>query len=454
MCDANEALPARRVNRQHARNVAGLLLTRVVMFSLSFVASVLTTRALGPTDRGIYVYLTLLSGFLLPFASIGFGASIIFFVSSGRYAARDIAFSCWFVGAVQGCLCALVVAALLHCGCLGKTASETPVVLFYAMLSVLPLQGASMMVSRLLLGTSWFRAHNMMTVAGPLSSITLMFVLVVLLRWGIVGAVVSSVVVSLVTSVGTMLLVCIRFTPVWAIRRRFVMEGLGYGVRAWMGDIALRVNLRLDQFILGMWVSPSVLGVYALAVNLSELLWVVPDSLGLVAFNKLAGAQHERDRQRFVGRLHRVLVAFTAASAVLLSAIGWWAIPLAYGERFADASLYLLLLVPGTVAMITMKVVTKYFGAVSSPATSSAVIGVGALVSVLGYSVFVPLGGATGAAVVCSVAYVASGLCGYVLYRSRIAPASPAFFQLTRDDVAWLCQQGLGALRVRTRATS
>ena len=68
-----------------------------------------------------------------------------------------------------------------------------------------------------------------------------------------------------------------------------------FGVRAWVGSLSTFLNFRLDQVIMGAISSNAALGVYAVAVNASEVELYVPQSVssGLIPIIA-ATAQEER----------------------------------------------------------------------------------------------------------------------------------------------------------------
>src|SRR5438128_3000583 len=87
-----------------ARSTLGNFATKLATLPIAFAASVLVARALGPADRGLYAFLGQLGGFVLPLVSFGFPSGVVYFVSSGRYLARDVACTCLVVGLLLGAL--------------------------------------------------------------------------------------------------------------------------------------------------------------------------------------------------------------------------------------------------------------------------------------------------------------------------------------------------------------
>jgi O-antigen/teichoic acid export membrane protein len=206
--------------------------------------------------------------------------------------------------------------------------------------------------------------------------------------------------------------------------------------------------LRLDQLILGMYAEPRALGIYSVAVTVSELIWIVPDSLGVVLFNRLAREQHMDVARKLVARVHRILFGTMAALAIALGASSGWLIQHLYGQAFANAVVPLLWLLPGTVAMTTTKVLTKYLSANGMPGRSSLLQVGGMAVSVGWYLLLIPALGTVGAAIASLIGYVGTAFASVVLYRRGLRHDRGGLFSFSREDFEWVGHQLRSALHL------
>ncbi|MBI2824149.1 MAG: polysaccharide biosynthesis C-terminal domain-containing protein [Planctomycetia bacterium] len=451
--DAAGAKPA--VRPSAARSTLEIFATRVVSFPLTLGTGFLVAGVLGAAEQGVYTFLMLLGGFVLPLMSFGFGAAIVYFIANKRYAARDVYLTCLGIGLLQGVANAGIVAGLWYFDFLGNVAHGIPGSLMVPILLVLPLQGVQLMITRILLGDSWFSLNNHITVASPLLLSTLLLILVVAAGWGVEGAVASVVWSNFLVVCGLVVASIRRYRPALTWDWRFVWEGYHYGVRAWFGDLAIRANLRADQLLLSFTGSSVELGVYSIAVKISELLWFLPDSLAFVLFNKIAAEKSEEGKIALTARAHRAMLATMALLGLAVTVVGFWAIPFFFaffkaGKDYTPAAVYLALLMPGTVLFTTMKVITKYFAASGMPTLSSAVLLIGAVFGIVLYFVLVPWYGAAGAAIASSVGYIATAAASVVLYQRQVRPNPTHLFAFRADDLWWIVDQCRRAFR-RTR---
>jgi O-antigen/teichoic acid export membrane protein len=429
-----------------ARNALSIFATRLVVFPVLILTSILVARILGPADRGRYAFLTLLGSQILPLVSFGFAGSIVYFISSRKYKTQDVAYTCLLIGLFQGAVSATFFGLLWHFGWLGKTASNIPWLPVMIVLVTLPIQSALLMISRIAVGESWFSISNVQTLSMPLLMSGSLILFVAIARWGQTGAATAIAVSNTILLSMQMFSIWRRAKPRFRVDRRFIAEGYSYGMRVWFGDLAMRANLRMDQFVLGVMGTPEALGLYTVAVNVSELLWILPDSLSLVMYNKIAAAPSQQERVRLTDQVHRALLVIMIGLGILFAGLGHWLILFMYGKAYVNAALPLALLVPGTVVWSSFKIISKFFGASGMPGKSSFIAIVGSVVGIGLYFLLIPPFGLIGAAVASSTGYIATtGLAIHIYYR-MVSPEKPHLFKCSILDFSWLFRQLKGSL--------
>ncbi len=432
-----------------ARSTLGVLVTKLATVPLAIATTILVARYLGPADRGAYAFLMLPHTFYFPLSTLGFGASILYLISSGRYGADGVAVTCLAVGAAFGLANAAILGALWHFDLLGDTARSVPQNLMIAILLLLPMQGALMMAQRVLLGASRYALSNYLLAGTSALSAVLLLALVVAADLGLFGAVAALVITNIIIGIVTCYLVCREFRPCVRLDGGFVASGLHYGSRAWIGEATTRLNLRLDQAILS-FAPASALGMYSVAVAMSEFLWHIPDSLGYVLFNRIAAEKRPELRAALVQRVHRTIIVLMALLALLLAAVSPWLVPFLFGEAYEGTVEPLVLLLPGTVALVTTKILTKFFGGSGMPGRSSAITAIGTVVGVALFAALIPAVGIRGAAIATSMGYIATAVASVILFR-RVVPTQTRLFGVDRDDVRWLIAQ-FRSLRPRSNS--
>lgn len=424
-----------------ARSSMWTLVTRVSTMPIGLLTSALMFRYLGKEDMGNYAYLVLLGALVLPCLSLGFGGSIVYFISSKRYRIGDVVVSCLTFGLLQGLANTLILWPLWKYNLLGLTAAAMPSAPMILTLVSLPLQGANLMLQRAVLGNSWFAISNWLVFATNILGSLLLLGFVIVGNGGLLGAAIATLCMNGLVFALT-LAVIVRYEPIsWSLNQPFFREGLSYGLRIWMGDLAVRANLRLDQLVISWFYEPGLLGIYSVAVKVSELLWLLPDSLAYVLFNKIAAEKDQERRVALTERVHRGLIIIMIAAGVVLALTRTWAIRLLGGSSYLDAAQPLLMLIPGTIAMTTTKVITKYVSGSGRPGASSSITAIGTALSAILYLSMIPAFGIWGAAAASSLGYLFMAVVAVIVYRRLIAPTPSHLFRFRLDDLRFLVRQ-------------
>ena len=195
-------------------------------------------------------------------------------------------------------------------------------------------------------------------------------------------------------------------------------DSVRFGARAWIGSLSHLLNARTDQIITGIISTEAVLGIYAVAVNASEVLYYLPSAVVTALLPAVAAAEPATRLERTL-RAYRAILLLTLALIVVAAALGPLLLPLAFGEAYRPAVVPFLLLLPSAIGFATMSVFTGSSLASLAPGRSS----LGPLAALVCQTtldlVLIPRAGASGASIAASVALLVGGAVAVVLYRSR-----------------------------------
>jgi O-antigen/teichoic acid export membrane protein len=199
---------------------------------------------------------------------------------------------------------------------------------------------------------------------------------------------------------------------------RLLAESVRFGSRAWLGSASLFLNARLDQILLGLLASDVALGLYAVAVNGAEILLFLPTAIATALLPAVARAEGLSKVERTL-RTFRAAAILTLCTIAVAAALGWIAIPLAFGSDFGDSVEPFMWLLPGALGYTALSIFSNSLLASHAPGLSSlgsaAALGVSVVLDLL----LIPPFGASGAAAAASAAFLAGGAAGAVAYRRQ-----------------------------------
>jgi O-antigen/teichoic acid export membrane protein len=196
----------------------------------------------------------------------------------------------------------------------------------------------------------------------------------------------------------------------WELARR----SLTFGGRQWASDLTVFLAIRLDFFVVVLFLGERGLGLYSVAVALAEIITRLSNEIGTMLWPIFAGGSLKS------GQPAAALRVVTLAAVVTAAALGLISEPLVrllFGPAFVDAVPALRWLLLGTVAWSTINVTYPYISAIGRPGLGMFVFGLAAAVDVLLNLVFLPRWGVSGAGIAATLSYVVAAVIFLRLFR-------------------------------------
>jgi O-antigen/teichoic acid export membrane protein len=258
--------------------------------------------------------------------------------------------------------------------------------------------------SGLWLGQGRLLALNVPAVAGP----ALVLVIIVLVPGspGVFGVLVAWVagkaLVALLTAAAAL-----RGTagaaPVPDLLRRHARFVAMVGLTNLISLLNLRATLFLVERLQGL----AAAGVYSVAVQVAELLWVLSSAFTVAAYHRIGGADTAAAARVTLAALRSGLWLVLAA-APLLGAAGWLLLPW-LGPDYVAARVPLLVLLPGVVLYAGASSLSAYYTNLHGrPQWAARVAALSLAIALAGALLAVPRWGALGAALATTLAYTLS----------------------------------------------
>ncbi len=328
--------------------------------------------------------------------------------------------------------------SLWQFSCLGETGKLITRVQMIAVSCSIIFSSTVFFITRLLLGDSKFPNLNILEIVRGITNPILLLVLVWLMGMRVTGAALTLLSISVIGFLYILYISLKFYKPVFMINWGFVKDALIYGFKGWLGDMAIRANVRLDQIILGSIVSAKALGIYAIAVLLSELLWIIPDAIGPVLFTKIAAIKDLPKQIRITKKIHSLLFYTILITSLFFTSLCYYfIIPILYGVEYTGAMTPFLFLIPGTVLMTTTKVMSKLLSATGHIFKTSIIQVNSSIVSIVLYILLIPSYDFIGAAFASSVGYIFGTLLSLYYFKSFYKQSILPLFYLNKEDVLW-----------------
>lgn len=408
-----------------ARSSLSLFTSDVAAGVLTFAFLLLVARAGGPTTRGVMAFITTLPVLLSHASTLGLNSANLYFLRREPQLKQALIVTSLVVGLVVGALLALVAWAILQLrpGWVPGSVSQALLSLGLASTSFLT---AQILLEAALIGDRHINPVNLLRVAMPLISIAV-FVALSLRAGGADGtaAVVAWLAGRFAGFVGSVVY-SVRRIGIAGLEgvRRTLKPLLRYGLPAHAGLLADLPLRRFDTLVLGASAGAAQVGIYTVAVNVSELLLYLPRTATSVLLPSGA-TRSDRDARR----LTRQMVLVVTGTGTLVAAAGLLLadpiVRLLFGKEFAASGVPLRILLIAMIGMSIRWTLSTGLSARGRPGLASAAAAPTMLAVVALDLLLIPPFGVAGAAWASLVAYWVGALILFVV-DGRARGAGPA----------------------------
>ena len=179
-------------------------------------------------------------------------------------------------------------------------------------------------------------------------------------------------------------------------------------------SVSQQIAYRSDLFLLGIFSTGALVGIYTLSVSLGQLVWVLPEIIALSVFADAELRKSSQWRQHLERRLRATFIATSAVALMLAAAAA--VLLLVLLPAYRASYLLLLILLPGTVVAAGARVILSALTARDERALLVRA-GVGTLLLSTLYLPAIALFDVLGAAVATPVVYVGQYLLLRQLWR-------------------------------------
>lgn len=429
---------------------SALLFAAQVAGNLGYFAAVLLlARGLTPAERGTVAFLTITALVVSRVVRVGVADATAVFVAQ-RPASRPALFSNLLLFTAVAMITAAALVALVI-----VSAGLHPAGITYWQLVPLAagILGSGLVdgAYEYLLGLGNILALARLNAVGPWLYALLVGFVAVVFGLSATRAMIAWAVGHLLWA-AILLFACRRRVRPSRPDRVLLRESIAFGLRAWIGGLSRFLNFRLDQILMGFIATEVALGTYAVAVNASEILLILPSAAAAAILPVLARANAREQLERTL-RILRSVTLLTTGTVVVAALAGPPLITLVFGNRYDGSRLPFVLLVPGAVGFAAMAILSSALVAASAPGRSS--IGpVSALVGGLVLDVIlIPSYGASGAAIAATGGFACGALASLLAFRSLFPFHWRALVPARSDLRALLALAPRGRLQPRGRST-
>jgi O-antigen/teichoic acid export membrane protein len=351
--------------------VSGVVLTfgtRLLMLAGVFGSGVIVARWLGDEGFGTYAVLNVAVALAVQIGSAGLPSANTFFLARDRAMLGPIFANALVFALAIGSILTVAILGLnwLRPSLFGAVSTQ----LLAAAAVSIPFQLLILLGLNILLAFDRIRQLNLFDALLPAWVLANAVVVLIILRERLFTLVSSNTVAAIILSLLLAFYIGREVSKFKQSRKarvdlQLLNAMLRYGVKFYISIMAGAIIFRADVLIVNRFRGVAEAGVYAVASQFSFMLLMLPGVIATLLFPRVAASQDERGEFAVQVTRHTTLVMLLMClAAAALSFL----LPVIYGARFSDATVQLLILLPGVFFMGLESVLVQHFTGTGLPA--------------------------------------------------------------------------------------
>ncbi len=339
-----------------------MLGAKLCVLVLGAATTVIVARSLGPAGRGSLATIYALMTLLAQLGTFGIASANPYFAAREPHLRASIATNSLWLAGIAGPLMAAagIAVKILAPNALGDVSWPEFAV---GMLAV-PIMLSSLFLQSILLAEGRTLLYNGVDIGAALLTVLLLLTVLPLAGGGVL--------LALSLMVGPQLLAL--FVYMFAMRhhggllgpldRPLVGRMIGYGARAYVVTLLSYLLIRIDLLLVNGIQGAGAAGQYSIAVALADALYLLPVSVSVNLFARLA--RGAADRELSLSVFHLVAFGYLIVCA-LAAPLAEPAITLLFGPAYKPAISLFLWLLPGVYCLGLLTVIGYHFAAQGIP---------------------------------------------------------------------------------------
>lgn len=395
-------------------NTSWLMGERVVRLIIGIFISVWVARYLGPDQYGLLSYVGAFVGLFAVFAHLGLNNLTVHRIVETPEQTNELlgtTFVLQLIGGIVTLVLCVIAGLILH-----SDDELTRTLIFFLAFS--PIISSFNVIN--LWHQSQFQSYlTVIARSAALILIPLLKVGLILIEAPLTAFVLVGVVEAAIGAIGLIVVYHLKGNSMraWQFRYESATALLKKGWPLLLSAVAIAIYMRIDQILLREMMGNSEVGIYSVAVRISEIWYFVPIAIMASLFPVLTAAKKKNETHyyRRFKQTFRLMLLLSLTVAVLMTFLSDWLVLLLYGEPYAEAGSVLAIHIWAGVPVAVGLATTPWLIIEGLTNISFQKTVFGAVVNVVLNLILIPLYGAVGAAIATVIAYFCATLLWHVI---------------------------------------
>ena len=384
-----------------------------------FFTSIIITRILGAAGRGDNALFTNSIAFAVLFFGFSINSTIPYFINSGKAKAAELMTTIIAFALGSTLLVYFTLLVLQQYGKLDVALPQSIQSLQYRLIFT-GIYFTSLMSTVMVTYLLTYKKFREVSIYGVLLQL-LPALVYLLLFLGIIPydhanpfrvIVIVTSVVALIALISVFILFInlLKISPVKKMLPSvLIKQFILFSLMAYIGNIATFFSYKLDFWVVNAYCGKSQLGIYSLAAQLSQLLWILPTAISTVLYS-FAGNCSQEQAVNYAVQLKQLAFYGTLLLSLIGLVLAWFFIPVLYGNEFVSVFGLMKIFMLGVVPFSIPTVLASLFAARGNFKISFVISLIVLALSSLMYFSLIPQFGLKGGAAGSTLSYLAAAI--------------------------------------------
>ncbi len=426
------------------KSVLGIYSLQILNVFFSFFMSIALARLLGANERGLLVIFITSSGFISTVMEFCLGSAITYFIASSKFEINKTLTTIIYWTFVTLLLIILVtlISPLLNLQqfIYGQNYVNLPLKIYFIIIVTLTVFNS--LLSAIFFGVKDFKLINYLTLGSLVLSAIFYFIFLGLndfynYKYTSIHIIFITTLVLFIRSVALVFFYYKKISikpSKYLLYKNDIKSLFALSLINYTSNIVQFLTYKMDFWFVNYYNGPKVLGIYSLAVNLAQLFWMLPNSVGTVLFPTTASLDSEKALQ-YTKMLCRIVFTITLLLGVIGGGIFAYFIPYIYGIQFSSSAKLFLILLLGVLPFSIKIIIASYYGGIKKTKIDMMGSVIAFLVCLILDFILIPKYGAIGAATASVFAYFCNTLFMIVTFNDITGASFSSFLVIKRSDI-------------------
>ncbi|PWK28976.1 O-antigen/teichoic acid export membrane protein [Arcicella aurantiaca] len=326
------------------QNIGANLL--IAIFGL--VGSIILARWLGPSQRGVFATIIIIPSTLQYFVNFGLSSATVYFSAKPNVNKHSIWHNLLVIASIQSLIGILLGWAITNLYL--QKYDENVTHLGHLYLLTIPLGLFGMYANYMLQGASFFKTTNMLKCVVPIGYCTGIIILKITNILSITNLVYLQILLQscyLIVAIFFLYRLILHYFS-FQYDFQYTRKLLNYGVKVWFGDVAQLANSRIDQFLIGGFLSSHDLGIYTVAVSIAGFTGIFANAVRTIIVPSVTEKDHLQAQIKSTILLFKSYWIFSIIFHILFAFSLSFLIPFVFGSAYSESIKICQLLVIGS----------------------------------------------------------------------------------------------------------